>query len=128
MSVNDKQVGGTHYTHQSYQHWDFAVDIAGNDFYLKGCASKYVVRYKDKNGIEDLRKALHYLEKIEDKGYSSESYISDVDTLCVLDRFASQLEPKICSIVVHIYSNDINDIATAKAEIEELMNDCNRHE
>ena len=126
MSVNDKQVGGTHYTHQSYQHWDFAVDIAGNDFYLKGCASKYVVRYKDKNGIEDLRKALHYLEKIEDKGYSSESSInSDVDTMWVLDRFTSQLEPKIRSIVVNIYSNDI---ATAKAEIEELMNDCNRHE
>lgn len=126
MSVNDKQVGGTHYTHQSYQHWDFAVDIAGNDFYLKGCASKYVVRYKDKNGIEDLRKALHYLEKIEDKGYSSENSInSDVDTMWVLDRFTSQLEPKIRSIVVNIYSNDI---ATAKAEIEELMNDCNRHE
>ena len=32
--------------------------------YLKGNIIKYLWRYKDKNGVEDLRKAAWYLEKL----------------------------------------------------------------
>lgn len=118
MSVNDKQVGGTHYKHQSYQHWDFAVDMAGNDAYLKGCASKYVIRYKDKNGIEDLRKALHYIDKIEEVrcsvaiwGYTTRKRLRD---------FVSQLEPAVGKIVTAIYYNDLD---VAREGIRELISD-----
>lgn len=30
--------------------------------FLEGNVIKYVCRYKEKNGVEDLKKALHYLE------------------------------------------------------------------
>lgn len=62
MSANDMQVGGTHYAKNAIQPWDF---IISNDIgYLAGNVIKYVCRYKEKNGVEDLRKAAHYLQKL----------------------------------------------------------------
>lgn len=56
-----KQVGGTHYQ-TPIQPWDYIV--ANNLGYLEGNVIKYVSRYKQKNGLEDLKKAKHYLEKL----------------------------------------------------------------
>jgi len=61
MDINDKQVGGKHYK-CNYQHWDLVCDLGLN--YLEGCITKYVARWRKKNGIEDLHKAVHYLEKL----------------------------------------------------------------
>jgi len=61
-SVNDIQYGGDHYKkYGNLQPWD--VITAWNLGYLDGTALKYIARWKDKNGIEDLRKAIHFLEK-----------------------------------------------------------------
>jgi hypothetical protein len=62
MSANDQQIGGRHYIEKAVQPWDFIV--ANNMGYLEGCIVKYVSRYKDKNGVEDLIKASHYLDKL----------------------------------------------------------------
>jgi hypothetical protein len=59
--ANAKQVGGQHYQ-GAIQTWDY---IVANDLgYLEGNVIKYVSRYKKKNGIEDLKKADHYLQKL----------------------------------------------------------------
>lgn len=60
MSANNRQVGGGHYR-KGIQHWDFAA--AQNMDYFQGQITKYICRWKDKNGIEDLRKARHFLDK-----------------------------------------------------------------
>lgn len=61
MSANDKQIGGQHYK-LNIEPWDY---IIANDLgYLEGNIVKYVSRYKAKNGVQDLEKALHYLEKL----------------------------------------------------------------
>lgn len=60
-AANNKQVAGTHYK-QPIQPWDY---IHGNNMgYLAGNIVKYVSRYQSKNGLEDLYKAQHYLEKL----------------------------------------------------------------
>ncbi len=61
MSANDRQVSGSHYQTE-IQPWDFIV--ANNLNYLEGNIVKYVCRYKYKNGIVDLHKAQHYLDKL----------------------------------------------------------------
>lgn len=62
MSANDKQVGGTHYsTDGGLQHWDI-VNVFKLD-YFQGQITKYVMRWNKKNGVEDLKKAAHFLEK-----------------------------------------------------------------
>jgi hypothetical protein len=58
--ANAKQVGGDHYK-VSYQHWDFVVDLQLD--YFEACATKYVTRWRKKNGLEDLQKSPHYIEK-----------------------------------------------------------------
>lgn len=55
-----EQVGGDHYL-AAYQHWDFVPDT--NTGYLEGNATKYLGRWRKKHGIEDLDKALSYMQK-----------------------------------------------------------------
>jgi hypothetical protein len=60
--ANEKQYGGTHYKKMAIEPWDF---IAKNNIgYLDGSAIKYLSRWRDKNGIEDLKKAIHFIEKL----------------------------------------------------------------
>ena len=62
LSGNDHQVGGSHYVSKTIQPWDY---IAANNLdYFSGNVVKYVSRWRDKNGLEDLLKAKHYLEKL----------------------------------------------------------------
>lgn len=60
-SANDRQVGGAHYA-KPIQHWDYVV--AQGLGYFEGQITKYVSRWRDKGGIEDLRKARHFLDKL----------------------------------------------------------------
>ena len=62
MSANEIQVGGDHYQSKAIQPWDYI--ISNNLGYLEGNIVKYVSRWKDKNGVEDLKKAQHYLAKL----------------------------------------------------------------
>jgi hypothetical protein len=60
--IDAKQIGGAHYKDKSMQPWDF---IAANKLgYFEGNIVKYVSRWREKGGVEDLRKAAHYLEKL----------------------------------------------------------------
>ena len=62
MKANDSQVAGTHYNSKAIQVWDF---ILANDIaYMEGNVIKYVSRWKDKGGVQDLLKARHYLDKL----------------------------------------------------------------
>lgn len=62
MSANDIQVAGDHYKRQPLQPWDY---IAANNLgFFEGNIVKYVTRWRDKGGVEDLRKARHYLDKL----------------------------------------------------------------
>ena len=56
------QVGGSHYQKYAIQPIEFI--IKNNIPFLEANVIKYVVRYKDKNGLEDLKKAKHYLEML----------------------------------------------------------------
>ena len=61
MSANDKQIGGIHYL-RTIQPWDF---IAANGIgFFEGNVIKYVTRWRDKAGVDDLKKARHYLDKL----------------------------------------------------------------
>ncbi len=62
--VNKIQVGGTHYSRAgNLQHWDYVLDLLDNR-YLEGCITKYVFRHRFKNGLVDLKKALHFCDKL----------------------------------------------------------------
>lgn len=60
MSALDEQIGGDHYKDCPIQPVDY-IHANGLGF-CEGCVIKYVTRYKQKNGIEDLKKARHYID------------------------------------------------------------------
>lgn len=61
-SANDRQIAGNHYKQFNIEVWDAILDWQLG--YLEGNVVKYVARYKHKNGLQDLEKAAHYLQKL----------------------------------------------------------------
>lgn len=64
LTKNKKQVGGTHYSKRKIQPWDIIKEWSLGFF--RGNIIKYVLRCQDKNGKEDIEKAIHYLEYVRD--------------------------------------------------------------
>lgn len=61
MPANDRQVGGEHYKKGGEEHWDRAWRLKYDCFQY--IITKWVERWKEKGGIDDLRKAHHAIEK-----------------------------------------------------------------
>jgi len=60
--ANAIQVGGGHYQGKAIQPWDYIV--SNRLGYLEGNVVKYISRWQDKGGRQDLEKARHYLDKL----------------------------------------------------------------
>lgn len=58
------QVGGSHYKKvpPEFQHWNLVLVHRWD--YFQAQAIKYIMRYKEKNGIQDLKKARHFVDKM----------------------------------------------------------------
>lgn len=105
--ANSKQVGGRHYQTSRYQHWDFASDIQMP--YLLGCATKYLVRWPNKGGIQDLEKSMHYIEKA-------------IEKFPMLYAAMKQCMPE--AAVIHYYTESfikINSLGNRESEAYRLM-------
>lgn len=62
-TANEHQVGGSHYKNaEQFEHWDLCLAVGMG--YLEGNATKYVSRWRKKAGLQDLQKALHYVDKL----------------------------------------------------------------
>ena len=70
----ERQVGGSHYRNYAIQPIEYIV--ANGLSFLAGNVVKYVTRYKDKNGLEDINKAIHYLELIKEFEYLAKDGVS----------------------------------------------------
>ena len=60
--ANATQVGGAHYKQHTYETWDVILDWQLG--YLDGNAVKYLSRWRHKGGVQDLKKARHYIDKL----------------------------------------------------------------
>lgn len=67
FKASSTQVGGNHYSKYVIQPSYFA--FVNNMPFLEANVFKYIMRHQDKNGIQDLRKAKHYLELIAEFQY-----------------------------------------------------------
>jgi len=65
--TNDVQIGGNHYTSKSIQPWEAMESWMSEEAfkgYIWGNVIKYMARWEEKGGVEDLKKAKHYLDKL----------------------------------------------------------------
>lgn len=102
-SANSRQPGGNHYMKRKIQHWDFVVS---HDYgYLEGQVTKYVFRWKDKNGLQDVQKAEHFLQKLVE--------ISSMDSLQIplgqfLDDNSIHGDEREIMIAMHAYHGTLD--------------------
>lgn len=131
MSANETQVGGSHYQ-SSTQHWDVVIKLYGPG-YLIGNATKYVTRWRKKNGVQDLKKALHYVDKLIEYFRCSPKDNIHAQLCCLglpglsdasLIEFASannlsQMEERVCGL---LFSNfKMSDLLEARTIIMSLI-------
>jgi hypothetical protein len=67
MKANETQIGGQHYAKYKIQPTEFI--YANSIPFIEGNIIKYVMRHKDKNGVEDLKKARHYIDLLIELEY-----------------------------------------------------------
>jgi len=65
MSAMDRQVSGSHYKTMMIQPLEYA--LANDLGVCEHAVVKYISRWRDKGGVEDLRKAAHYIEILIEK-------------------------------------------------------------
>jgi tRNA G37 N-methylase TrmD len=62
IESNDTQIGGNHYKVMKIEPVTFIIE---NDIpFVEGNIIKYVCRWKSKGGVEDLKKARHYIDML----------------------------------------------------------------
>lgn len=67
LKTYDKQIGGNHYQNFIIQPAEF---INKNRLqFAEGNAIKYICRHSQKGGIQDIDKAIHYLEMVKERDY-----------------------------------------------------------
>lgn len=67
--IDHNQIGGNHYTSKKVQPWTAMEAWMSEEAfkgYIWGNVIKYIARWEDKGGVEDLKKCRHYLDKLID--------------------------------------------------------------
>ena len=114
MRANDIQHGGDHYGKDPIQHWDFTWKHAYNQFEYS--ATKYIERCWEKNGVEDLKKALHHLQKYMEIT-KVHPFVRDINDAILYCKKRDMEHARIV-IFSHIH---IGDVKTAIAALEMLI-------
>lgn len=119
-SANERQIGGDHYAGK-YQHWDL-IEKHGIG-YLEGCATKYIQRWRKKNGRQDLEKAVHYIDKLIELSEAGRVPRGNVDRQ-ELKKFCDSHELNILETsavtLLCTWSNK-NHLLAAKKDVEDLL-------
>lgn len=64
MGALDTQIGGSHYKDMAIQPIEYMV--ANEIGFAEGAAIKYLSRWRQKNGVEDLDKAIHIIQLLKE--------------------------------------------------------------
>jgi len=71
MKASETQEGGSHYKKYEIQPTEF-IHKNGLSF-IQGNVIKYLMRYREKNGLQDLKKAKHYIDLLIELEYGKNS-------------------------------------------------------
>jgi hypothetical protein len=123
MKANERQIGGSHYR-QDYQHWDFAADTPLN--YFEANITKYITRWRSKNGVDDVKKAAHYLQKLIELYQQrrmvlpfSARFVYPLQKFLKQTKNVSELERKIFEELV-LYTS-LEQLCTVRQLVEKLL-------
>lgn len=124
MSANNMQIGGSHYQ-SGYQHWDLIEEHGIG--YLEAAASKYVTRWRRKDGRKDLEKALHYTDKLIELHKRGVRPPRGVASAAAVKRFGEINKLTVTErSVVHWLCrwSDLEHLEIARSGIVSLLSEC----
>lgn len=102
----DKQVGGRHYLGYEISPIEWSLDnhINAAEFSIL----RYVLRYCDKNGLEDLDKAIHYTYILMDRPHAPKNMdaISNINNFCITNALISHQH----NTLVALFNQDYNEV------------------
>ena len=128
MNANDYQVGGNHYR-ATVGHWDYTMRCLGGR-YLEGQITRYVTRWRKKNGLQDLEKALHYLQKLREvltEGYVKPALgLVECDHVLLRDFLTCNDLSRYEVIVVTYLTTwgSVSDLAVVETAIKHLVEEA----
>lgn len=115
------QVGGEHYKGYDYQPLDLIENL--NLSFAEGCILKYVIRFRDKGGKEDLLKALDYARREllkdlkkdpKDRGKQVDPRnVAEVLSFCAQDRIPREDKDFIFDVANYLHSGLMLKVADA---------------
>lgn len=118
-TANERQVGGEHYKGSDYQHWDWVQELQME--YLPATATKYVARWRRKNGKQDLEKALHYIDKAEECGVrEANPFNKHKDKMAPFWRFVLENRLNMVDAVICYYIMEA-EWEAARLAVSELL-------
>jgi hypothetical protein len=92
---NIPQVGGNHYQDCAIQPWEYIVK--NNLGWSEGEVVKYVSRWKKKNGVQDLEKARHFLDKYIELQYEiAAAGVPESDSLWQINEKGDMEKKAVC--------------------------------
>lgn len=93
----DVQVGGSHYKNKKMQPIELITKTRCT--FIQGCIWKYITRYKEKNGKEDINKCIHYAQlaiELKDEGQLRYRKIDIAKVYCKVN----ELSPSQSSVIM----------------------------
>jgi len=100
--VLNKEIGGTHYKNMKMQPIEL-IALANLNF-LQGCIIKYISRYKNKNGKEDIEKAIHNAQLAIDLHIiGPDTSINEGYTYCKINKLSNLQSTIIISTMQNDY-------------------------
>lgn len=113
MKATDEQVGGSHYKDMAFQPIELIAALRCS--FIQGCIIKYVSRYKNKNGAQDIKKCIHYAQlaiELDDKRRCNDKALSVNINKYILKNKLTILQRRI--ITQAVYNNYIQVIQYCK--------------
>ena len=95
MSALDIQIGCSHYRNKGIQPIELIVALNLN--FIEGNIVKYITRYKEKNGVQDIMKCIHYSQLA-------------IELKCI--RYNIDVHNNYALILQYIKTNDLCSVQT----------------
>ena len=104
------QVGGSHYKDRAMQPIELITKTKCT--FIQGCIWKYITRYKEKNGREDIQKCIHYSQlaiQLNDNGQLGYRKLGIVREYCKVNNLSKEQEAIILLTAYDSYQRVIDE-------------------
>lgn len=102
MKIIESQVGGSHYKDMAFQPIELITALKCS--FIQGCIIKYVSRYKNKNGAQDIKKCIHCaqlaIELGDERRCDDEAFSMNISKYILKNKFTI-LQRRIITQAVH---------------------------